>query len=42
VGHARLAARNVIWNLRQSEGEDSSVASLVSKLEAIPPLYDSA
>lgn len=42
VAHARLAARNVIWNLRQADGEPSSIPSLVSKLEAIPPLYDKA
>lgn len=41
VAHARLAARNVVWNLRQSEGDESSIRSLISKLEAIPPLYDS-
>ena len=41
VAHARLAARSVIWNLRQTEGAESSIQSLITKLEAIPSLYDS-
>ncbi len=42
LAHARLAARNVIWNLRQGDQESSSVQSLVAKLEAIAPVYDAA
>jgi signal transduction histidine kinase/ligand-binding sensor domain-containing protein len=42
VAHARLAARNVIWNLRREAGDLPPGQALARMLEAIPPLYDSA
>ncbi len=42
VAHGRLAARNVILNLRSERGDAPPGRGLQIMLEAIPPVYDSA
>jgi len=42
VGHGRLAARNVILNLRSEQAKSPPGRVLQTLLEAIPPVYDSA